>query len=257
VSALGDIKVLEAGLQVDSLVQHRSSVFIQQSLDLFTVLPAAKVFPAGEERVVLDDRSHAYLRLFVDPRNSERLIDASNEGFIVEELFGIVGLVLGCECLEFNVCQGKAHRGEDRFELSLSNASLSKLVEINEEFLNADAFHHDSCTDTVLGICWVTHDVDPGLGEAVMEHINGCCVFREEWADLLISGAKDRGTLLNGTLGDVGWEDVLWPVDIFAEVVVVDLLGGTLVAVLSNHQVEDLVGRRHDAQGLHHAQELS
>jgi hypothetical protein len=37
-----------------------------------------------------------------------------------------------------------------------------------------------------------------------MENINGFCVFREEWADLLIGGAKDRGTLLNGTLGDAG-----------------------------------------------------
>lgn len=85
-----------------------------------------------------------------------------------------------------------------------------------------------------------------------MEYINGCCVFREERADLFMGNAKNRNTFLYGTLGDVRREDVLWPVDIFAEVVVVDLLGGALVAILSNHKVENLVGWRHDAQRLHH-----
>ena len=95
-----------------------------------------------------------------------------------------------------------------------------------------------------------------GLGESVVDHIDIAGVFPEEHALLL--GAHTNFEILFdlGPLGDILGEHVLRAVHITAEVVVVDLLGVSAVAVTANDQVKEGVAGRHQVQVFQNAQEL-
>ena len=54
----------------------------------------------------------------------------------------------------------------------------------------------------------------------------------------------------------VSWEDVLWLIDISAELEVVDLSDISLVKVLPDKELEEILIRRDDLELFHHSSEL-
>jgi hypothetical protein len=146
-----------------------------------------------------------------------------------------------------------------------SDTSLAELVEISEEFLNTDAFHNNDGTDSVLNISGVAGDINLGLSETVVKNINigsglveegvllGAMVTMVVVRDGPVGLGVEVGT---GSLGIVFREDVFSTVNVLAEVVVVDLLSVSKIAVFTCEESELGSGRGHEAEGLQNTHEL-
>ena len=95
-----------------------------------------------------------------------------------------------------------------------------------------------------------------GLGESVIDHIDTAGVISEEHA-LLLGAHSDLGKLFRlGTFCHVLWEHILRAIHIAAEMVIVNFLGVTAVAVTANNEIEKSVAGRHQVQVFQNAQEL-
>jgi len=94
------------------------------------------------------------------------------------------------------------------------------------------------------------------LTEPVVDNIDVMCGFSEVGADLLGADANSAVGLSLGSLGHVLGEHILGPVNILAEVEVVDFLGVATVAVTASNQIEHLVAGRHDVEVFHDTEEL-
>ena len=95
-----------------------------------------------------------------------------------------------------------------------------------------------------------------GLHETVVDNIDAVGLLTEEGADLLGANSSHERLLGLRALGIVCWEHVFGSINILAEVVVVDLLGVTAVAVTTSDQIEMFVAGRHDVQTFHDTEEL-
>ena len=136
------------------------------------------------------------------------------------------------------------------------DTALAEFVKITEKFFNADAFHDNGGLETLLNFAGVVRDDDMRLHEAVVDHINLGSVFFEESADLLGTDTDFLECLGLRSLGLVGWEHVLWAVNVLAEVEVVDLLSVATITVTADDQVVHLLAWWHDVESLEHTEEL-
>ena len=94
------------------------------------------------------------------------------------------------------------------------------------------------------------------LSEPVVDNVDDFCVFSEKGADLLGADANFAVGLSLGSLSHVLGEHVLGPVNILAEVEVVDFLGVATVTVTASNQIEQLVTGRHYVEVFHDSEEL-
>lgn len=115
----------------------------------------AEVFTSGEERVVLIERSNANVRIFVNAANCEGLVNTCHKIDVVEENFGIVGLILAGECGKFIIGKREVHARDDLFKLLASDTALAEFIKVNEELFNSDALHDNNRSDSVLDVCGV------------------------------------------------------------------------------------------------------
>ena len=95
-----------------------------------------------------------------------------------------------------------------------------------------------------------------GLHKSVLADVDVLGRLLEEGAHLLGALAELGCFVGLGSLGHVDGEHVFRPVNVLAEVVVVDLLGVSAVTVTASDQGEHLIAWRHQVQVLHDAQEL-
>jgi len=111
VTVLGDIEVLEQGLQQDASGVHGEAVLVEDLLNVVgSSLLLLEVLSAGEQGVLLGDGLDLDGRGLVNSLDSEGKVDVVAEGVVVEELLGIVGAVLGGKSLELIISQGEVHR---------------------------------------------------------------------------------------------------------------------------------------------------
>jgi len=256
VTVLGDVVVLEARLEVDALVLDSSSVFLKNLLDLWVVVSLVEVLSASQKSVVGSDGWYTGRGSLVDALDSEGLIHVVTECCVPEEALGIISLVLLGESLELIVGQSEVELRQDRFKLWAGNAALAKLVKVLEEVSDSHTLHDDGSLESILNVRRIVRDVNVGLHEAVVDHINLSSVFFEESADLLGTDTDFLECLGLGSLGLVGWEHVLWAINVLAEVEVVNLLSVATVTVTTDDQVVHLLARWHDVESLEHTEEL-
>ena len=152
VTVAGNVEVLEDGLKVNALVLDGGTVLFKDFLDLLLVLITRKVLSTGQKSVALGDLGNSSRGILVDSGQSESSVDVGAEVGVAEEPLGVSSLVFQGQGLELIVRQGEVHRGKDRFELVAGDATLSKLVEIAEEFFNSHTLHDDNGLKTVLNI---------------------------------------------------------------------------------------------------------
>lgn len=255
-TVLGDVVVLEARLEVDALVLDSSSVFLKNLLDLWVVVSLVEVLSASQKSVVGSDGWYTGRGSLVDALDSEGLIHVVTECCVPEEALGIISLVLLGESLELIVGQSEVELRQDRFKLWAGNAALAKLVKVLEEVSDSHTLHDDGSLESILNVRRIVRDVNVGLHEAVVDHINLSSVFSEESADLLGTDTDFLECLGLGSLGLVGWEHVLWAINVLAEVEVVNLLSVATVTVTTDDQVVHLLARWHDVESLEHTEEL-
>jgi len=94
------------------------------------------------------------------------------------------------------------------------------------------------------------------LSEPVVNNVDDFCVCFEKGADLLGADANSAVGLSFGSLGHVLGEHIFGPVNILAEVEVVDFLGVATVTITASNQIEQLVTGRHNVEVLHDTEEL-
>jgi hypothetical protein len=252
------VVVLELGLQVEPAAGNLVSVIFQDgSESTFLVgLSALEVLAAGKQSVSLSEGGHCGGGGFVDSLGGEGLVDGGAEVHVAEEPLGVAGLVPCGQSVVLCLGEVEVELGEDRVELVLGDAALAQLVIIVEELLNAHTLHNHGTAQAVLNVVGVAGNIDGLLQVAVVQHIDivGGRI-KEGRVDLLqLTTRVDRLGL--GVLGRVAGEDVFGAVKVVAEIEVVDLSGGSTVAVLANDQIENALLTRHQSQLLHHPQEL-
>jgi hypothetical protein len=255
VSVLGDIEVLEDGLEENAAGSDSLLVFSKDGLKVDHVF-SLEVLSAGENCLAFGHGGNFAEGVLLDSIGSEGLVDGGAELNVVEELLGVGGNILVSESLVLLVGEGEAELGKDGAELGASHTALSELVEVEEELLNADALHDDHGADAVLNVGGVAAEVDAGLHVAVGNNIDLLGRVREESG--LLGGSNTVGVDRFGesNLGNVGRENVLGTIQILAELVVVHFSGGAQIAVLANEKVKSSLGGRHKAKSLQNAEEL-
>ena len=107
VTVLGDVEILEDGLQVHALGLDRFTELLEHLLDLNVVV--SKVLSAGEEGVFLREGGDTRAGALVNAADGEGLVDAVNEIDIIEENFGVVCLILVSQGFKFIVSQCEVH----------------------------------------------------------------------------------------------------------------------------------------------------
>jgi len=258
VTVLGAVKVLELGLQVDATDLDGAAVLIKNLLDglIVSVDGGLEVLSASQKSVVLCNGWHTYIGGLVDTLGGESLVDRLDKGNIVEELLWVTGLILGGQGVVFVLSKVEVELAQDSGELSLGHMALTQLVEVEEELLDTHTLHGHDVAETVLNISWIVADLNSVLEPSVVDHVQVSGLAGKEWRSLISSHAWNVVSVGWGVLGHVAWENVLWAVQVKAELPVVDFSGGASVAVLSNDQVKDGLVGWHEAELLEHAEEL-
>lgn len=177
------VEVLEGGFEVNAALHNSAAVLIEHGLHGIRVLvhTGLEVLAASEQGIVLCNGWHAGVRGLVDAAGGEGLVDRLREGNIVEELLGVISLVLVSQCVVLLLSEVEVKLGQNGVELLLSDMTLAQLVEINEELLNSNALHHNHGAETVLNISWVVVDDDSWLLPPVVDHIEIGSGRSEEW----------------------------------------------------------------------------
>ena len=182
-------------------------------------------------------------------------VDVVAEGGVVKHVFWVVSLVLLEEAVVLGYSDVEAELGKDGLELSLGDLALPEFVEVLEEFFHSNSLHNDQVLESLFNIAGVIGNFYSLLQVPVGDDIESGSGVREEGLGLL-HFLVGKAWLLEGVLGDVGGEHVLGPINVLAEIVVVDLPGVSLVTVLPNHEVEHHFGVGHQVQVLHDSEEL-
>ena len=256
-AVLGDVEVLEDWLEVDSHGLDSLSVLLKDGINLVSgCWVGAQVLSSGEEGVVGGDGGNLSGWGLVNTSDSEGLVDVGDKLSVLEEALWVVGGVLLSKGLKLIVGQGEVELGEDGFELSAGDSALSELVKISEELLNSDSSLNDSGTESILNIIWVVENLNSWLAKSVVDDIHIVSSASEEAADLGWGNTEHVDWSWLWSLGLVGWEHVLWAVEILAEFEVVDFLVVSTVTVLPDHQVKHLVALWHQVELFEDAQEL-
>lgn len=107
VTVLGDVEILEDGLQVHTLGLDSFAEMVEDRLDLTVVV--SKVLSAGQEGVFFGEGGDTRAGALVNAADGEGLVDAVAEIHIIEEDFGVVRLILVREGFKFIVSQCEVH----------------------------------------------------------------------------------------------------------------------------------------------------
>jgi hypothetical protein len=124
--------------------------------------------------------------------------------------------------------------------LSGSDSALSQFIKITEEFLNTNSLHYNECLKTLLYVRRVVCNVDGWLQIAVLKHIDVLSGTSEEVASSKI-GCIWSFRFKRLSLSLKLWEHVLWSVYIGTEREIVDLTGISLIKILSDNEIENLL----------------
>ena len=109
VTALGNIEVLELGLQVDAAVKNGCSVVLKILLDLlFFLLGAFQVLASSSNSILASDRLDICNGVLIDTLLCESEIDGSAKLGICEMSINVVSLSEGCE---LSLCEREVKHG--------------------------------------------------------------------------------------------------------------------------------------------------
>lgn len=117
--------------------------------------------------------------------------------------------------------------------------TLSKLIEILEEFFNSDSFHDNGVLESVLDICRIVGYLDSLLHETVIDNIQTLSGIWEVGGTCLSQLTMMEWSICLWVFSCVLNEDILRSVNISAEFEIVDLSNITSVEVLSNQNLEE------------------
>ena len=151
-AVLGDVEVLEDGFEVNTVVLDSCAIFVEDHLHFSVISTTCKVLATGKKSVVGGDGGDTSGWVLVDSSDGESFVDVGDEINVTEETLWVGRLVLLGKSLELVVSQVEVHGGEDGFELVASNAALSELIKISEEFFDSHALHDDHGLDALLNI---------------------------------------------------------------------------------------------------------
>jgi hypothetical protein len=147
------------------------------------------------------------------------------------------------------------HR-ENALELIFGDLSLSKLVEIKEEFFNSNSFHDDVALKSRLDIFWVVGNLDSLLEVSIVDYIKVLGGVLVESRTSISQLSVEDIVLWLWIFSNIPWEDVLWSIDVSAEHEVIDLSNISFVQVLSKEQLEELLSWWDEGKLLHDSSEL-
>lgn len=252
----GDIVVLEDGFQVDALVLDSRLVLFEDCINLVCALLSSQVLPAGKQGVSGSDGGDSSSRCLVNSRDREGGVYIGDEVDVPKEALRVRCLVLFSESFELVVGQSEVHAREDGLELGACHTTLSQPVKVAEEFLDSDALHDYSSLEPVFNVGWIITNINVSLSEAVVDNVEALGALAEERADLLGTHSNLHNLVRLRALSLILREHVLWPVHIFAEIEVVDLLGVATIAVTADNEVKHLLTGWHEVQALHYSEEL-
>ena len=180
VAVFSAIKILEHRLQVNTSDLDSSTVLVKNSSQLFFDRGALEVLATCEQSVVLGYGRDTDCGCLVDTGSGECLVDACNEGNVVKETLGVVGLVFGGEVVVLLLGEVEVELAQNGEELILGDVPLSQFVKVEEELLDAHSLHHDERAETLLNIARVAGDVYTGLLVAIVNNINTLGFLGEE-----------------------------------------------------------------------------
>jgi hypothetical protein len=109
VTVLGNIEILEDGLEVHASLLDGISVLSNNVVHVNGVVVLGQVLAAGKEGVVVRLSVNSGKRSLINSSDGEGLVDAGSECNIVEENFGVVSFVSVAKGLEFIVGQIEVH----------------------------------------------------------------------------------------------------------------------------------------------------
>jgi hypothetical protein len=172
VTVFSAVEILENWLEVDAADLDSSTVLIKDSAKLLFNVCTLKVLAAGKQSVVLSDSANTDSRSLVDTGGGECPVNASCEINVVEELFGVVGLISGSKGFVLFGGEVKVELAQDGEELALGNVSFSKLIVILEELFDTHALHYNKGAKTVLDVAWVAGNVNTRLLVTIVNDID-------------------------------------------------------------------------------------
>jgi hypothetical protein len=112
VAVLGNVKVLEDGLEQNAASCHSLLVFGENCLNVHLGL-SLEVLAAGENGLVFGDRGDSDHGFLLDSTSGEGIVYGGAESDIVEEFFLVVGNILVSERLVLFVGEGETELGKD------------------------------------------------------------------------------------------------------------------------------------------------
>jgi len=239
-----NVEILEARLEVHASLLDGFSVLTDNVVHVDSVLVGGQVLAAGKEGVVVVHSGDSGQRVLVNAGDGEGLVDAGGESHVVEEYLGIVSFVGVGQGFELILGELEVHGRKDSLELVSSHAALAEFIKISEELLNADAFHDYERTNSVLNVSRIASDINLGLHETVVKHVNVISRILEEGVLLgavftvVVVGDGPVGLgveslCTTNLLGVVSGENVSSAVNVLTEEIVVDLLSVAEVAVFT------------------------
>jgi len=153
---------------VDSSIIYSGSVLFKDLVNGHIVrVVSIEVLSASENGIIGGHSLNFNSGCLVNTLGGESEVHVISECGIVEELFRVIGLVLGSEEVELVISHSEVHHGEDALELVLSDTALTKLVEISKELFNTHSLHNNGGLKALLNIIRVIGSFDSLLLEAV------------------------------------------------------------------------------------------
>lgn len=150
----------------------------------------------------------------------------------------------------------EVEHGENALELVLGDLSLSKLIEIVEEFFDSDSLHDDVVLKSGLDIVWIVGDLDSLLQVSVVDNIKALCGVIVKGRSSVSQLTVEDVLLSLWVFSGISWEYVLWSIDVSAEHEIIDFSNVSFVQVLSNEQLEELLSWWDERKLFHDSSEL-
>lgn len=254
---LGNVKVLEKRLQVDSLDLNGFSVLLENHVHLSDFfISHIEVLLSGESSVSNGYWGDSCSWLLLDSVGSESLIDIGTELNVVEHLLWVISPVFQSKGIKFLESEVEIEHRENRLELSFGNFTSSKLVKIIEELFDSHSLHNNVMLESLFNIAWVICDFNSLLHVSVIDNIKVCCWFLVESGSCISQLTVSNSIVWLWVLWNVFWENVLWSIDVSAESEVIDFSNVSPVQVLSNQKLEKILAWWNELELLQNSSEL-
>ena len=254
---LGNVKVLEERLQVDSLDLDGFSVFLEDHVHLSDlIIGHIEVLLSGESSVSDGYWSDRCSWLLLDSVGGESLIDVRAELNVVEHLLWVIGPVFQSKGIKLLESEVEIQHRENRLELSFGNFSSSKLVKIIKELFDSHSLHNDVMLESRFNIAGVICDFNSLLHVSVIDNIKVSCWFLVESRSCISQLTVSNSVVWLWVLWNVFWENVLWSINVSAESEVIDFSNVSPVQVLSNQKLEKILAWWNELELLHNSSEL-